>query len=86
MLYFFGYSLGYFAGVLVPLSYTAIVGVFFALIFCLTLSGMNPTLPTVFSKPKSQQNIWALSGPRWINEAFYINSISYYQYIPAGMC
>ena len=85
MLYFFGYSLGYFAGVLVPLSYTSIVGVF-ALIFCLSLSGMSPTLPTVSDMPKAQQNIWALSGPRWINEAFYINSISYYQFIPSGMC
>jgi hypothetical protein len=68
----------------VPDRYIAITGVLVALIFCLVLGGLNPDLQTVSEKPKSQQGLWYLSGPRWTTEAFVINTIRYYQYVPDG--
>ena len=82
--YFFGFSLGYLTSQCVSEQYVAITGVMLALIFCLAFSGSNPTLTQVYEKPKSLQRLWSLSGPRWANEAFYINSVEYYQYIPSG--
>ena len=55
-----------------------------ALIFALALSGTNPLLPEVNDKPQASQNIWKLSGPRWSNEAFYINAVNYYENVPSG--
>ena len=42
----------------------ALTGVLVALIFAVALSGINPTMAEVQDKPRSQQILWAISGPR----------------------
>lgn len=76
MLYWFGYSLGYVVSQLVPIKHAALLGVVLALVFAVGFAGANPNMNAVRDKPKSVQWIWALSGPRWALEAFYINRYS----------
>lgn len=82
MFYLFGFSLGYLVSVLVPMRYTAVVGVMVAMIFCLNLAGINPTAKEVNAKSAGQKGLYYLSAPFWLVEAFYLNSVSYNQFIP----
>lgn len=60
------------------------VGVLVALIFAVALAGVQPALTDVQSRPLGRQIPWYVSGPRWVLEAFYVNQVSYYQYVPDG--
>jgi apolipoprotein N-acyltransferase len=81
-LYWFGFSMGYVTSQIVPYSYCALTGVLIALIFAVALAGANPNMAKVETKPKGQQFFWAISGPRWALEAFYISGITYYEHVP----
>lgn len=82
MLYWFGYSLGYVVSQIVPIQHASLLGVVLALIFAVAFAGANPSMKTVREKPPAESWLWSLSGPRWALEAFYINSVNYYQSIP----
>jgi len=69
---------------IVPINFVTLMGVLSALIFSVALAGANPNMNSVRDKPRSQQIFWDISGPRWALEAFYVNSIVYYQNVPSG--
>ncbi len=84
MMYWFGFSMGYVVSQCVSSELVAITGVMTALIFSAAFSGTSPTIAEVHGFPNALGNLWLFSGPRWTLEAFYVNAVSYYQYIPAG--
>ena len=83
-LYWFGFSLGYVVSQCVAPAWSSMVGVLVALIFAVALAGVQPALTDVQEKPLGRQIPWYVSGPRWVLEAFYVNQVSYYQYVPDG--
>ena len=84
MIYWFGYSLGYVVSQRVPIKHAALLGVVLALIFAVGFAGANPNMVQVREKPQAVQWFWALSGPRWALEAFYVNSVLYYNTVPSS--
>lgn len=82
--YWYGFSMGYLVSQIVSMKQAALTGVLVALIFAVALSGINPTMSEVQDKPRSQQILWAISGPRWAVEGFYISQIKYYETVPNG--
>ena len=79
--YTFGWALGYILSMAVPVESAPMAGVAAAVIWCILFGGITPSLREV-NDEKGVYNdlrfLWDLSGPRWFNEAYYINEISYY--------
>ncbi|KAJ3124578.1 hypothetical protein HK098_000974 [Nowakowskiella sp. JEL0407] len=70
------FAMGYFLSTFLPKSITFLFATAFALVWCLVLSGISPTLATVNSSEFPWPLIgwvWNLSAPRWAIEAYYIN-------------
>ncbi|KAF9974922.1 hypothetical protein BGZ73_001583 [Actinomortierella ambigua] len=77
LLYINAFAVGYCVSTLVSRSMFALVGTGMALAWSLVLSGTAPHLEKVMSAPnfKNVKWLWAISGPRWGVEAFYLKEM-----------
>ncbi|KAG0269130.1 hypothetical protein DFQ27_004703 [Actinomortierella ambigua] len=77
LLYINAFVIGYCVSALVSRSMFALVGTGMALTWSLVFSGTAPHLIKVMRTPsfKNVQWLWAISGPRWGVEAFYLKEM-----------
>jgi len=85
-LYFVGFSSGYFISAVVAKQKTSLVGVVFALVWAIALSGVEPNLIKV-QDFTGVSWLWSISAPRWAISAFYLNEVyvKKYQEIQVGI-
>ena len=79
--YTFGWALGYMLSVVFPVESAPMTGVAASVIWCILFGGVTPSLREVNDAAGTYNNLkflWDLSAPRWFNEAYYINEVSYY--------
>lgn len=83
LLYYAGFSLGYVVSAFVSVEMAALLGVAISMLFALALSGAtNPTLHDVKDSNGFVQFIFFLSYARWGSEAFYVNEVMQFDYMP----
>ena len=86
LLYWFGFSMGYFISQIAKPANAALLGVAFSLVFCVVYGGSKPSMHDV--KTESQYDglrwMWDISAPRWAIEGVYVNQIEYYNTVPSG--
>eukprot|EP00002_Diphylleia_rotans_P014241 TRINITY_DN2776_c0_g1_i1.p1 TRINITY_DN2776_c0_g1~~TRINITY_DN2776_c0_g1_i1.p1 ORF type:complete len:894 (+),score=204.72 TRINITY_DN2776_c0_g1_i1:62-2743(+) len=82
MLYWAGFSSGYFISQLVRVEVAPLVGVAFALVWAIVFSGSNPRLPEVDNDFGSgAMFFWDISYARWAVEAFYLMNVKPFDYV-----
>eukprot|EP00002_Diphylleia_rotans_P015297 TRINITY_DN2972_c0_g1_i2.p1 TRINITY_DN2972_c0_g1~~TRINITY_DN2972_c0_g1_i2.p1 ORF type:complete len:617 (+),score=88.14 TRINITY_DN2972_c0_g1_i2:1091-2941(+) len=82
VLYWAGFSSGYFISQLVHVEIAPLVGIAFALIWAVVFSGSNPRLTEVEeSYGSSSMFFWDISYARWGVEAFYAINIQVFSYV-----
>ena len=79
MAYWFAYNLGYLVSQVVPMSMVPVFAVMVALIFVIAFGKAGN------ADSEAMNNIYKLSGPRWVMEAFTITSLNYYQFLPSNV-
>jgi hypothetical protein len=72
VLYLWGFSCGYFISAVTPKSAASLVGVVFALVWAIAISGIQPSLKTVQEEHHYLMWLYDLSAPRWAIGAFYL--------------
>ncbi|KAG0230455.1 hypothetical protein BGW42_000932 [Actinomortierella wolfii] len=77
LLYINAFAIGYCVSTFVSRSMFALVGTGMALAWALVFSGIAPHLYKVVNSPgfRNVQWLWAISGPRWGVEAFYLKEM-----------
>eukprot|EP00455_Lapot_gusevi_P041816 TRINITY_DN4890_c0_g8_i2.p1 TRINITY_DN4890_c0_g8~~TRINITY_DN4890_c0_g8_i2.p1 ORF type:complete len:849 (+),score=265.43 TRINITY_DN4890_c0_g8_i2:115-2661(+) len=76
MLYWTGFSQGYFVSSLFSQQNSSLVGVIFAMVWAIVFSGAQTKLPEVYNDfPAAVNWLWDISGPRWGLEAFYVDQL-----------
>jgi energy-coupling factor transporter ATP-binding protein EcfA2 len=87
-LHFYAFALGYALSTAVSYSNYSIYGTGFSLLWSLALSGVIPSLDSVFPEtientgyPQAISWLWNFSGSRWAIEAFYISEIKALSFI-----
>lgn len=80
--YTFGWSMGYILSNLTSVDKAAMYGVGAAVFWCILLGGITPSLEDVEDFYPGFSILLDLSGPRWLNEAFFINEMEFYRNHP----
>eukprot|EP00040_Diaphanoeca_grandis_P035847 m.226409 g.226409 ORF g.226409 m.226409 type:complete len:1088 (-) comp33490_c0_seq1:114-3377(-) len=80
--YCFGWGLGYVLSIVSDVSNANVLGVAASVLFCVLLGGSTPTLHEVDAEFSEWKWLWALSAPRYLIEAFFINELAFYETNP----
>lgn len=79
LLYFVSFGMGYWISTAFPVQKASLIGVGFALLWALVLSGVVPNYTEVVGDgtagsgyPPAVQWLWSISAPRWAVEAFWL--------------
>jgi hypothetical protein len=75
LLYLWGFSCGYFISAISPRSAAPLVGVVFALVWAIALSGVSPSIKSIRDERSYLIWLYNISAPRWAISAFYLQEI-----------
>eukprot|EP01135_Chromosphaera_perkinsii_P012005 Nk52_evm13s2568 gene=Nk52_evmTU13s2568 len=86
LLYWFGFSMGYFISQICRPANAALVGVALSLVFCVVYGGSKPSVHDVDTESQYDgiRWMWDISAPRWAIEGVYVNQVQYYNTVPSG--